>query len=412
MDIYLRFGMHRDVPTIHKGSHLIDGLVVPAHILAYQAAATGVFVSSLPDHHYLIDPMTYMLQNPRSSLVGASGGLKASISALCEQVDPELLDLLEDDGDYIAATEINSERLTEGTLAFQERAVEEGRGHSRARKYLDRYARTAVTAPRAIIPPYFFFDAVGDAWYETSLRCASLCLEAAAGAVLPVICCQVAALRGEALDQLVADYDRFEGCILWFEGYGERSVAAREIRGAREVVRRLSGDGARSVEVLYGGYLCVLFGEDGVRGVSHGILFTQSRPYTRPPGAGGVPKRYYIPAIHQFRSLSQADLILHQHPELICDCEVCKEHIGGDPDNIIRYADDPELLRLHFLTVRRREADGADGMELEEEAERLRGTYERYHASFRALRNPDAVLSGRRMRGLGYLREWADAFAG
>ena len=65
MQAHLRFGMHRDIQLIHKEKGNIDGVVIPAHILAYQEASTSVFVASLHDKPYIIDPMTFILQRER-----------------------------------------------------------------------------------------------------------------------------------------------------------------------------------------------------------------------------------------------------------------------------------------------------------------------------------------------------------
>lgn len=415
MDINLRFGMHRDVQTIHEARDLdlINGLVVPAHILAYQAAATGVFVSSLPDRPYVIDPMTYIWQNPIESLTNDEGELRPSIERLCEEVGAGLIDVVAD-ADEIGPTDLpDAAELTDAYLEFQLRAVKDGLDHSNARKYLTRYAETEHTLPRALVPPYFRFRRVGDPWYQLSLECSTHALEKwkhSKAPTMPIICCGTAALANGDDDKIVADYEAAERLMVWLDGYSERSVQSTEIAGVRRFLRKLSKGAERPIEVLYGGYLFLLSAQDGIQAVSHGILYTQSRSYVRGPGSGGVPERYYIPEVHQFRSLSQADLIVHKHPELLCNCAVCEKYIQGNPDNIIRYADEPELLRLHFLTVRRAEADTVDNLDLAKEAERLMGTFETYDESFRALPNPDALRSGGRMRGLGYLRQWANSF--
>jgi hypothetical protein len=155
----------------------------------------------------------------------------------------------------------------------------------------------------------------------------------------------------------------------------------------------------------------ILSAFDGLTALSQGILYTQHKSRASTPGGGGVPERYYIPAIHEFRSLSQTDLILHKHPELICSCPVCRQNIGDDPDNIILYRDNPDLLRRHFLSVRRREADDIEHSSLAEEVAELRRVHAAYDESFRSLPNPDAFVQATPMQGLDYLLQWADAFA-
>jgi hypothetical protein len=95
----------------------------------------------------------------------------------------------------------------------------------------------------------------------------------------------------------------------------------------------------------------------------------------------------------------------------MCDCRVCKKIFRGNPDNIIRFADNPDLLRRHFLVVRRREADALESTSLSDELERLGETYERYHDSISSLPNPDAIVDPSAMRGLGYLQTWIEGFS-
>jgi hypothetical protein len=83
MKVHLRFGMRRDVQLIHAEKGLIDGLVVPAHILTHQSASTSVFVTSLHDKSYVIDPMTFVFQNAKEAHLNDAGEIRPSIKGLC-----------------------------------------------------------------------------------------------------------------------------------------------------------------------------------------------------------------------------------------------------------------------------------------------------------------------------------------
>ena len=90
---------------------------------------------------------------------------------------------------------------------------------------------------------------------------------------------------------------------------------------------------------------------------------------------------------------------------------MCEKWLAGNPDNIILFSDRPDLLRQHFLEVRRLEADNIEESPKAHEVAALQDTYNKYHDSIRELPNPDAVISKGRMDGLNYLREWAESFA-
>jgi hypothetical protein len=194
------------------------------------------------------------------------------------------------------------------------------------------------------------------------------------------------------------------------DNFNQLAAQPLEIKVVRELVAALT-EREIDVETLYGGYLLMLMAFDGLKGLSNGILYTQHKDYGGTPGAAVVPDRYYIPAFHEFRSLSQTDLILHRHPELICNCPICVGVMGKDPDRFIHFDDEPELLRKHFITVRRKEADDLRTAKLPNILTRLRATHTSYHKTVSALPNPDAFISSGPMKGLEYLLNWANGLS-
>lgn len=411
MEVHLHFGMHRDIPVIHRELDTLDGLFVPAHILAHQKPSTSAFLTSLPaDTAYLVDPVTYRFQNSRDKHLNAAEELRLSTAKLCAEYHEDLAGLVLEHGELTPDLLPTAAELTEGALRFQRTAVEEGSGKSAARKYLERYDRSRLRAPRALVPPYFRFEAPGDSWYRYSLDCAA---EAARTVevdetVMPVVAGPLTAFREAPLIQILQDYRDFDHIALWIDDFHENFARAGQVVVARNAIRRFH-DQTQRVETLYGGYLLLLSEHDGLASIGHGILYTQHKSYQiSAPGDGGAAERYYIPRLRQFRSLSQTDLILHRFPELICDCPVCQAAMGQDPDRIVNFFDDTDLLRRHFLQVRRNEADLVRQRTLEEEAQDLRQVYARYHDALRVLPNPDAIVSGATMQGLGFLLEWAE----
>ncbi len=414
MKVHLRFGMHRDVQLIHAEKDRIDGLVVPAHILAHQSASTSVFVTSMHDKPYVIDPMTFVFQSAKETHFNDAGGMRPSIQKLCDEYHDTLAEQITalGPGGFLSPNVFSqSNRFCQRVAGFQLEKVGKASATSGASKYLERYGTTKVTAPRAVIPPYFRFESINDDWYKLSLECANKTRNLVKTVeVAPVICCAAATLDDVAVKKITKDYGDFQRVFIWIDSYVQTSVPSADIgkvRGLFLALRQVEVE----IEALYGGFLLILSAFDGMSAISHGILYTQHKSTDLVPGSGGAPERYYIPAFHEFRSLSQTDLIIHKHPELICNCAVCKQHLAGDPDNIIVYSDSPDLLRRHFLHSRREEADHIGKTTLAAEAKKLRQVFNEYHNSVRSLPNPDAFISSSKMQGLEYLNHWADAFA-
>lgn len=415
MEVHLRFGMHRDVGIIHEKLDKIDGLVIPAHILSYQSAPTSVFVSSMPpSKSYAIDPMTFVFQNSKESYLNEGGEIRLSLKALFESYHKNLLTIisgLPNEANLTPSDFPDVDEFCANVSTFQRRQVYEASKSSRAGKYLERYKETQARSPRVIIPPYFRFNQIADVWYQFSLRCAGT----VAGLendipISPVIFCNLSALTTVGIKKIVSDYSQFGQVFIWIDDYNQTRVSSQDITKVRKLINSLTKAGLR-VETLYGGYLMILSKFDGLQGISHGILYTQHKSMEMTPGSGGPAERYYLPALREFRSLSQTDLIIHMHPEIICNCEVCEPLLQNNPDNLILYRDNPELLRGHFLAVRRDETSQIELSSIKSEIETLKTTVSKYNESISTLPNPDAFISFTHMRGLEYLRQWIDAFS-
>lgn len=410
MKIHLRFGMHRDTEVIRDICDKIDGLVIPAHILAYQSAPTSVFVASIPTLPYFIDPMTFVFQNPKEKNLNEAGNLRMSIKRLCEAYKNNLEKILQrkSNSQTIQPTDFTDiGKFCEEVCEFQRKSIKEKASSSKAAKYIERYGKGAANLPRLIVPPYFRFESINNNWYQMNLSCAAECAKLVTDIPLGIIIhCSVNVLDASTITKIASDYSKYKNMIIWLDDYNEMTADVAQILNARKLIQILSKQS--KVETLYGGYLLIESNRDGLKAISHGILYGQHKSFDLTPGAGGMVERYYIPRFHSFRSLSQTDIILHKHKELMCNCEVCKEVMNGDPDNIILFADEPEKLRQHFMTVRKTEVERIKNISLSEEVADLRQVFNSYHNSISKLPNPDAFISGHTMNGLNYLNIWAD----
>ena len=414
MDIHLRFGMQRDKEIIRDLEDKINGLVIPAHILAYQEAPTSVFVASFKSMPYIIDPMTFLLQHSKENLVNDSGELRRSIGKMCDEYHPSLFDLL---SSLSARSKMplssipDQQELCENIYKTQTESVAQKSSTKKAEKYIKRYGKGSPTLPRFVVAPYFRFDSTNDPWYGLSLELANIMkdiCESKGDSLESGVILYLSAdnLNEDTISRIASDYASFRHIVVWLDNFDEASVITDNIVKSRQLIKQLAG--FSDVEVLYGGYLLMTTATEGLSAISHGILYSLHKSFVITPGGGGVPERYYIPKFKAFRSLSQTDFILHRHTELICDCEICQDVMQGDPDRIVLFADEPEKLRQHFIAVRRNEADQIETTKRDTIVDELRDTYSIYHKSISHLPNPDAYKSGSNMRGLEYLNRWAD----
>lgn len=414
MKIHLRFGMHKDIEVIHQAQDLLDGLVIPAHILAHQTASTAAFVCSLPNHDYVIDPMTWILQSPRERHRREDGSLRPSVGKWCDVIHAALRSKLTT-GPKEASLAVSDlpdlKEFCEGNLKFQTESVNMGHVDPRAKKYLDRYGTTLATPPRCVLSPYYLFGAVSDDWYKMSLEAAKVTQGLSKSTeVAPVVMCAASVLDSGSINQIASDFGAFKRCFVWVDSLNQGIATVEVIKRVRALVGALTKTGC-AVETLYGGFMMMLMDFDGIAAVSHGILYTQDKAGEQVPGGGGVPERYYIPKFHDFRSLSQTNLILKKHPELATGTPTADAVMAGDPDRIFVFASQPELLRRHFLEARRRECELLATKNLPQIIAELKDSHAKYHASVSRLPNPDAPVTGGDQRGLDYLLTWASAFS-
>ena len=171
MHINLRFGLQRDKETIRNLSDKLDGLVIPAHILAYQSDVTATFMASFSDMPFIIDPMTYLLQHTRDDLTNDHGNLRASISKLCEAYEFSNIDEILSYQSQLSPSDIpESEAFCDTIYDFQMSINERATTKKAVKKYLSRYGMGDSVTPRLIVSPYFKFNTISDAWYDKSLE--------------------------------------------------------------------------------------------------------------------------------------------------------------------------------------------------------------------------------------------------
>lgn len=419
MEINLRFGMHKNIELIREQKQFYEGLVIPANILAWQAPSTSVFITSLPDKRYYIDPMTYIFQNQKIDHIVEKEDegevVRVSVQKMWdiyhEDLVPTLNDLNKDEGFQIEDLP-PADELCKNIGNFQLDFVSEKSKTSKASKYTKRYENTDPTDPGFIVAPYFRFNDTQDPWYEFSLKCARITRSTFPDNTTAAVLHHSTNLKPlfDDIDRIVDDYSNFDKVLLWPDDFHQRKVSIEEIQTLIQLIRGLNEEGV-STEALYGGYLFMLTGHFGLEGISHGILYTEHKDSERSPGsAGGVPKRYYIQQFHNFLSLGKAQYIFQSNPELMCDCDVCQEITNGNPDKVIPDYFDEDDLKRHFLRVRRKEIDNISNYTLGENLDELKEIKDKYHNSINGLPNPDAKISDSTQQGLGYLEKWIRAF--
>lgn len=296
---------------------------------------------------------------------------------------------------------MQSSVLGQAVLDFQRNFVRDST--QKIDKYFELIGRKAsldrLRAPEWLVPPYFFDRQIGGADYGVSLEMAKIAATGARGDRLrPVACFLDSALSGANVSRVVDDYAPFGHVISFPSRFDETKASVNELQGFWNLTIRLSGRGCRPL-MLYGGYFSVLGHHAGLDGLSHGVGYGESRdalsPSSGPPGP-----RYYIPALHRFFPVDQAQALLqldrNARELLRCDCESCVLARAANRGSLAQRT--REDIFVHFLRARHAEIADVQRRPLADLVQELR-TMHTYAVG----------LAPAMANDFAFLAKWADA---
>lgn len=391
---YLGFGLV-DQETSRELRDYYTGLVVPGTVAAFQKQGAGGFVLALSaassETPYVIDPRFPLFQQVLRTP-------KKSHRALARELgDPSLVTRTEPTpGDF---SQSRMRQIARHWVQFNEDF------HGSANEKFDKYARRLdepvsipdARPPEFIIPPYFVALERDDSWWDVSLELARATrTEARSLDVVPMVAVDDVALLSSYLRRV-----QDQRCVVWVSGFNELEVSGTQLR---RYVRAVSEATARGLEIaaLYGGFFSVLLGTVGLSGSSHGIGFGESRRWRELPQSGPPPARFYLPAVHRYVSVEDADDLYSAHPDFaVCDCGVC----DGAPPLTLEYHD----LMKHSVLCRSREIDEWAQLTPGEAADRLTRESEYAVGVLEDLAAEGADLPSRVFAVADHLGRWASA---
>ncbi len=211
--------------------------------------------------------------------------------------------------------------------------------------------------PAWLVPPYFYDTRAGGHVYRLSLRMARMAQRRAGDErVHPIVCVLKSALALPAdVQRIIKDHARFSQTILHISKFDETKASLNELGGFWTLVAGLANRD-RPPLMLYGGYFSVLAFHAGLDGLSHGVGYGEYRdalnPRSGPPG-----DRFYIPALHHFFSLGEAQALLRTDQAnrqlLQCACAQCAVALAAGRSALAQRT--REDIFVHYLQARHTE---------------------------------------------------------
>lgn len=391
---YLTYGA-TDQHTIIDLSTVIDGIIVPSTVAAFQRDGTGGFVLSLSAREaspkYAIDPRFPLFQQ---SLNNSSSGPKKSHQMLAELLgDPGLIsnqDPKPDDFDDDRIRNIAEQWVTFNT------------GYTQVDSKFDKYAKRLgekilpedAKSAEYIIAPYFMAGGQDDPWWERSKKFFEATKTLVKGGAE---CIRVIALKSASALESVGKGVDDEKVAIWVNDLHELNSDSYDLSEYLKGIRALALQG-KSVFALYGGFLSVIAGNLGLKGSCHGIGFGEHRKWIELPSSGPAPARFYSPFLHRY--IPQEDAYsLWQIDESVFGCK-CNECQGGNP-----LALDYHGLMKHSVRCRAEETKDWRGLSLDDVSDGLKEQYAKYVELVESSKFPERIQN-RLLALSGHLPKW------
>jgi len=437
-DLWYRFNVFAE-RQFFENEDVIDGIVVPAHLIAYYEVSFSQFLKEtrLP---FLIDPVTYVWDIPLDCITNDNGELKKSYSKFVEKLDCSVGNIL--GKTYLHQSEFSSEEFNNfidkvirfELLDFSSKKPQRLNSIQLLRQRIKLVEGESTVAeeehkksePYGLIPPYFFFRKVTDDAYSKTLYAAEY-TKAHYGKgrkVFPCLCMSRSLLQDKhQLSQILTDFRDFEGIIYWISSFEESTASIEELETLTEFVSKLSSQG-KEVMNLYGGFFSLALQHVGLSKMSCGICYSSSRNVHSEVTGGGLPVRYYEPSLKLKIMRDAAFKLYSDMPELFaCKCPICSEYSDRCQHSMYRsiktqilsqffidtssngnYLIDWETSRLHFLYQRKIEQRIIGESSIEE-------TINDLSVKYKGLRRKqfDPQQYGFGFDSISYLSNWGNA---
>lgn len=431
-ELWYRFNVFAERQFFEKTA-LIDGIIVPAHVIAYYELSFPEFLRQceLP---FIVDPVTYVWNIDPQCISNGNGDIKKSYERLAEKYSSSVGRLL---GKHllrdVTISPDDFEAFVTGVLRFQllqsdKDSPSRVKSISLLKKRISLIQGTPSPTeekkrvPYALIPPYFFFRKVTDSAYEKTVRAFQIAQANPVFAnfkIFPCLCMDRSVLNDAVqIEQILTDFQDCSGILLWINGFEETSASLPDLISLTTFIKTLS-KGGKEIINLYGGYFSLLLKYAGLSKVSSGICYSSSRKVFSEASGGGLPVRYYEPNLkvkimreNMFRLYNDKSFLFN------CQCPICKEFIQKCKDQTGKREQllscfflgderggtviDWASSRLHFLHCRKAE-------QAKLQKEQVQDTIANIESSYNAMITADVDPIRYNFSSIDHLRNWVGA---
>jgi hypothetical protein len=336
-----------------------DGVLIPLSIAISFPTGTYGFVRALcakdKDKQYAIDPRTPLFQKAWDRTKVRPPHVKMA-EVLGEPFTTKGLDSRIEAADFADAATID--RIAKSCVDFQVKfrtREEDSRKLAKYKKLLGVEELGHLCEPLFIIPPYFQFSEIDDAWFAVSTRftAATLALKPSVP-VHPVIHFDAwSAIPDWA--HFASEQSKLGVKALWVypNNFHEHVADKGSLTEYRNAVSALTAANIR-VGTLHGGYFAILLSQFGLQSFCNGVGYGEWRDSGYHRG-GTADIRIYVPKLHRFLGAPLVQSLIDRDPDhFASDSELLASCIAaGRPVTEVELAEANE----HFLECRQAELE-------------------------------------------------------
>lgn len=347
---YYRYGMAHEKDVLLEMKEYFDGMVVPAHLLAYYPSLEP-FLAKLAKP-WFVDPVTFALKSKDTTIhsLHAKTGtlrLKRSYAKLLERIsipnkgveNPVSAEGLATGrrmgpGTFRRNGKIDVEIVKEfvtSVLKLQELFDTTGDSPQKQDRVNELLAKHDESAPKDMrvppvefkVPPYWFFDDVGHLDYEWNITFLETAVQAnEESSIYAVIAADPSAITQETAAKISDDFSAASGFLIWLDDERLDAEGMRNIDRYHTLVESLAS-GGKEVISLYGTEMLATAEQKGLSGYCSGPGYGEAKPRARATG-GAPPARYYVPRLMRYLTKQPLDQYLDAVGDIECPCRICR----------------------------------------------------------------------------------------
>lgn len=380
-----------DIPNL-IGKEFIVSVKVDGAFSGYYYNDTTTFLENY-EKPYIIDPMTYFLNNPARSICNRENNPRKSYKRLSQEYlrlpDDIFIGEISEIEEPLLNLRESLEEFCQNVINFQKNCFQDTDLDAFFEEYLIDEVNVGRT-PEILIAPYFLIE--NEDSYNLNRQCIDIAFQIHNDEIPLYACITISKqyLRENPLlhRRLREDFINYENIIVWISGFDAVREPVDNLLKFKEIINALSNEGRNNLINLYGDYFSFLLSKFGLKRFCSGLSGgTKKRAKLYKGSGGGIATKVYVPELNVFLLEEDFRTEIQMDNRLVCNCQKCQEisePLDRDHPRFVNVYSN-ELMNqnnylIHFIHCRNRENINIEDVELKDIIDELREKCRIYNA--------------------------------